>query len=55
MMNTPSGQGHVVKKSTFTEEPIACALKQAELGTRVEEVCRQMGISKATFYLWKKR
>jgi putative transposase len=29
-----------VKKSKFTEEQIAFALKQAELGTRVEEVCR---------------
>jgi putative transposase len=55
MMSAPSGQEHVVKKSTFTEEPIAFALKQAELGTRLEEVCRKMGISEATFYLWKKR
>lgn len=34
---------------------IAYALKQAELGTPVEEVCRKMGISDATFYNWKKR
>lgn len=33
----------------------AFALKQAELGTRVEEVSRKMGISEATFYVWKKR
>ncbi|WP_297655995.1 IS3 family transposase, partial [Hydrogenophaga sp.] len=44
-----------MKKSEFTEEQIAFALKQAELGTRVEEVCRKMGISDATFYVWKKR
>lgn len=44
-----------MKKSKFTEEQIAFALKQAELGTRVEEVCRKMGISEATFYVWKKR
>ena len=50
MMNAPSGQEHVVKKSKFTDEQIAFALKQAELGTRVEEVCRKMGISEATFY-----
>ncbi|MFB6391489.1 transposase, partial [Klebsiella pneumoniae] len=31
------------------------ALKQAETGTRVEEVCRKMGISEATFYNWKKK
>jgi putative transposase len=55
MMNAPSGQEHVVKKSKFTKEQIAFALKQAELGIRVEEVCRKMGISEATFYIWKKR
>ncbi|MBM5626721.1 hypothetical protein C1V97_17325 [Burkholderia pseudomallei] len=32
--------GHAVKKSKFTEEQIAYALKQAELGTPVAEVCR---------------
>ncbi len=44
-----------MKKSKFTEEQIAFALKQAELGTSVEEVCRKMGISDATFYNWRKR
>jgi putative transposase len=44
-----------VKKSKFTEQQIAFALKQAELGTPVEEVCRKMGISDATFYNWKKK
>ena len=44
-----------MKKSKFTEEQIAFALKQAELGTAVEEVCRKMGISDATFYNWKKK
>jgi putative transposase len=39
-----------MKKSRFTEEQIAFALKQAELGTRIEEICRKMGISDATFY-----
>lgn len=29
--------------------------KQAETGTRVEDVCRKMGISEATFYNWKKK
>ena len=37
----------------YTEEQIAFALKQAELGTSVEEVCRKMGISDAAFYLEK--
>jgi putative transposase len=44
-----------VKRSKFTEQQIAFALKQAELGTSVEEVCRKMGISDATFYSWKKK
>ena len=44
-----------MKKSKFTEEQIAFALKQAELGTRIEEVCRKMGISQATFYAWRKK
>jgi putative transposase len=30
-------------------------LKQAELGTPVEEVCRKLGISDATFYNWRKK
>ncbi len=49
------GQEHVVKRSNFTEDQIAFALKQAELGTTVEEVCRKMGISDATFYAWRKK
>ena len=44
-----------MKKSRFTEEQIAFALKQQELGTPVEEICRKMGIAHATFFNWKKR
>jgi putative transposase len=44
-----------MKRSKFTEQQIAFALKQAELGTMVEEVCRKLGISDATFYNWKKK
>ena len=44
-----------MKKSKFTEAQIIFALKQAETGTRVDEVCRKMGISEATFYNWKKK
>lgn len=44
-----------VKKSKFTEAQIAFALKQAETGTRVEEICRKFGISQATFFNWKKK
>lgn len=44
-----------MKRSRFTEEQIAFALKQQEVGTSVEEICRKMGISDATFYNWKKK
>jgi len=44
-----------MKKTKFTEEQIAFALRQAESGTRVEEVCRKFGVSQATFYNWKKK
>lgn len=42
-----------MRKSKFTEDQVAYALKQAELGTTVAEVCRKMGISDATFYKWR--
>lgn len=45
---------HTVKKSRYTEEQIAYAMKQAETGTPVAEVIRRMGISEQTFYRWKK-
>jgi putative transposase len=44
-----------MKKTKFTEAQIAFALKQANTGTRVDEVCRKMGISEATFYNGKKK
>ena len=44
-----------MKKSKFTEEQIAYALRQAETGTKVSEVCRKMGVAEATFYNWKKK
>ena len=44
-----------MKTSKFSEEQIAYALRQAESGTAVVDVCRQLGISEATFYVWKKR
>ena len=43
-----------MKKSRFTDEQIAFALRQAETGTPVKEVIRKMGISEQTFYRWKK-
>lgn len=44
-----------MKRSKYSEEQIAFALKQAEVGTPVEEVCRKIGISDATFYNWRKK
>ena len=44
-----------MRKSKFTEDQIAFTLKQAELGISVEEVCSKMGISDATFYVWRKK
>lgn len=44
-----------MKKSRYTEEQIAFALKQAELGTPVNEVCRKQGVSEPTFYRWKSK
>jgi putative transposase len=44
-----------MKKSRFSEEQIAYALREADAGTAVADVCRQLGISEATFYVWKKK
>ena len=44
-----------MKVSRFTEEQIAFAIRQSELGTKVEEICRNMGISDATFYKWRQK
>lgn len=42
-----------MKKSKFTEEQIVFALRQSEAGLGVEETCRKLGISQATFFRWK--
>jgi putative transposase len=42
-----------MKRSKFSEEQLAYALRQAESGT--VHVCRQLGVSEATFYAWKKK
>jgi putative transposase len=44
-----------MKRSRFSEEQITYALRQAESGTAVADVCRQLGVSEATFYIWKKK
>ena len=43
-----------MRKSKFSEEQIAMALRQGEAGTPVAEICRKLGISQGTFYRWKK-
>jgi putative transposase len=48
-------EGYAIKKKKFTEEQIAFALKQAEMGTPVVEVIRKMGITEQTYYRWKKK
>ncbi|MBN3830932.1 transposase [Burkholderia sp. Ac-20344] len=50
MMCPVGHEGHATKTCKFTEEQIAFALKQAELGTKVEEICRKLGMSEAAFY-----
>ena len=44
-----------MKGKRFTEEQITYALRQAECGTPVVDVCRQLGESEASFCLWKKK
>jgi putative transposase len=41
--------------SGHTEEQIAAVLRQVEAGARVDDVCRKIGISQATYYLWKRK
>ena len=43
-----------MKRSRYSPEQVAFALRQAESGTLVPEVFRKMGISEQTFYRWKK-
>ena len=44
-----------MKRSTFSEEQIVYAIRQAEAGTPVGDLCRQLGGSDTTFYAWKKQ
>jgi putative transposase len=43
-----------MRKSKFTEEQIAHALRQVEAGAAVKEVCRKLGVTETTFYRWKR-
>jgi putative transposase len=44
-----------MKQKRYTPEQIVYALKQAEAGEKVIELCRKLGISEATFYNWRKQ
>lgn len=44
-----------MKNSRFNEEQIIAILKQSEAGTKTGDLCRQHGISAATFYAWRSK
>ncbi len=44
-----------MKKSKFSESQIVAILKQAERGVKVADICREHGISNATYYQWKSK
>ena len=44
-----------MKKSRYTDSQIIAILKQAEAGTPVPELCREHGMSDATFYKWRSK
>ena len=44
-----------MRKSKFSEHQIVGALKQAEAGVPVKDICRELGVSSATFYQWRSK
>ena len=44
-----------MRKSKFSEHQIVGALKRAETGVPVKDICRELGVSTATFYQWRSK
>ena len=44
-----------MRKSRFTEEQKVAAVKEAEAGANVRELCRRLGVSRETLYAWKRK
>lgn len=44
-----------MSKKRYSQEQIVYAVKQLEAGAKGRDVCRQMGVSEATLYTWKKK
>lgn len=44
-----------MKQKRYTEEQIIGTIKQHESGVKVDELCRQLGISSGTFYNWRSK
>jgi putative transposase len=44
-----------MKPKRYSEEQIVYALRQAESGEKVVDICRKLGVSEQTFYAWRRK
>jgi putative transposase len=44
-----------MKRSRFSEEQVIGVLQQLEAGRKVDDLCRELGVSKATLYEWRRK